>query len=205
MLKHDSDYTLGVDEVGRGCLFGNVVAAAVMMPLELPENGLWKDIKDSKKLTEKKRYILRDYIKENALCIGIGECTPQEIDNINILRASIKAMNIAINKAYEQNSNFTKIYIDGDRFDEFFMINDTIISHECITNGDNKYLNIAAASIIAKCYRDDQIKQGCILHPQWNNYDLAKNKGYGTAKHREAIMKYGFIDGHRKTFNVKNI
>lgn len=193
--------SLGVDEVGRGCLFGSVVAAAVMFPDELPSDEIWKHIKDSKKLSEKKRKFLRDYIVKNAICYGIGECSSKEIDTINILQASHKAMEQAIIQAYEKCKQISHIFIDGDRFKKIMILpDDTYIPHECIVSGDNKYLNIAAASILAKCYRDEAIVKGCEENPSWKLYGFEKNKGYGTKQHFDAIKKYGQLSEHRSTF-----
>lgn len=201
-------YEAGVDEVGRGCLFGPVVSAAVVMPLTFPEEDkLWKQIKDSKKLSEKKRLNLNDYIMENAICYGIGVCSHEEIDKINILKASLKSMHISVNNAYKmafQNNKplFEKIIVDGNRFNPYCPPGEdsTYIPHECYEGGDNKYLNIAAASIIAKTYRDNLIKEGCKENNDWNKYDLLNNKGYGTVKHMDALKKYGPIYGHRMSY-----
>ena len=196
-------YELGVDEVGRGCLFGPVVSAAVVMPLEFLEDDImWKDIKDSKKISEKKRYILEAYIKEKAICYGIGECSSEEIDKVNILQASLRSMQRAINVAYRQNPIFTKILVDGNHFKPFIPPNSEgeCIPYECIEGGDNIKLNIAAASILAKCHRDRYIDSGCSKYPIWNEYDFKNNKGYGTAKHMQALKRLGTIEGHRLSY-----
>ena len=206
-MEH-SQNQIGVDEVGRGCLFGNVVAAAVMLPASFDENDkLWKQIKDSKKVSEKKRYILDEYIRKTAICYGIGECTHEEIDSINILQASIKAMKMAIDNAYamlKDDINVEKIMIDGDKFKTCYIVErngeDLIIPHECIPNGDNIHLNIAAASIIAKCYRDTSIVHTCMNNPVLDRYGLKSNKGYGTPQHIKALKEFGPIKGHRLTF-----
>lgn len=204
MLEYsNTEYELGVDEVGRGCLFGPVVAAAVVMPLTFAEDDiLWKEIKDSKKLSEKKRYILKKYIEENALCYGIGECSHTEIDSINILQASLRSMHRAINIAYKKNPIFTKILVDGNHFKPFIppIADAEYMPHECIEGGDNVKLNIAAASILAKCHRDSYIEDGCNTYPIWNEYDFRKNKGYGTAKHIKALKELGSIEGHRMSY-----
>ena len=201
-------YEVGVDEVGRGCLFGPVVSAAVVMPIEFSEDDiLWKQIKDSKKLSEKKRIMLNEYIKNIAISYGIGICSHSEIDKINILKASLKSMHIAVNNAYKmavENNKpiFEKIIVDGNRFNAYCPPGEdsTYIPHECYESGDNKYLNIAAASIIAKTYRDNIIIEGCKENDEWNRYDLLKNKGYGTAKHMSALKQYGPIEGHRFSY-----
>lgn len=193
--------TIGVDEVGRGTLFGNVVAAAVIMPPDL-DDDLYKEIKDSKKLSFKKREILADYIKKNCITYGIGISTPDEIDKINILQASVKAMHRALFQAYEKNK-FNNIIVDGNYFKPIISPNDDeIISYECIPQGDQKYINIAAASIIAKNYHDNEIIKIVNENPDLNKYDLLKNMGYATLNHRKAIEKYGITDLHRKTFST---
>jgi ribonuclease HII len=201
-LKSDLT-TIGVDEVGRGTLFGNVVAAAVIMPndLELDNNEFYKQIKDSKKLSFKKRQILADYIKDNCITYGIGISTPEEIDKINILQASVKAMHRALFEAYKKNK-FNNIIVDGNYFKPIICPDDDdIISYECIPQGDQKYINIAAASIIAKNYHDNEIIKIVNENPDLNKYDLLKNMGYATLNHRNAIKKYGITDLHRKSFS----
>lgn len=208
MLEYSStDYEIGVDEVGRGCLFGPVVSAAVMMPLSFDESdNLWKEIKDSKKLSEKKRKILKEYITKTAIYYSIGECSHTEIDKINILHASLKSMHIAINNAYniaiQQNKPvFTKILVDGTHFKPYIPPHaEEYIEHVCIEKGDSVKLNIAAASILAKCHRDEYIVNSCINNEELNRYDLANNKGYGTAKHLKALITFGAIEGHRMSF-----
>ena len=197
--------TIGVDEVGRGTLFGNVVAAAVMMPDNLDDN-LFNQIKDSKKLSFKKRTILANYIKEKALTYGIGFATPKEIDDINILQAAIKAMHRALYIAYKKNK-FTSIIVDGNYFKPIICPDndDEIIEYFCIIKGDTKYINIAAASIIAKDYHDNEIIKLVNENPELNKYDLLKNMGYATLKHRNAIKEYGIHDLHRKTFSSCNL
>jgi len=195
--------TIGVDEVGRGTLFGNVVAAAVIMPndLELDNNEFYKQIKDSKKLSFKKRQILADYIKENCITYGIGISTPEEIDKINILQASVKAMHRALFEAYKKNK-FNNIIVDGNYFKPIICPDDDdVISYECVPQGDQKYINIAAASIIAKNYHDNEIIKIVNENPDLNKYDLLKNMGYATLNHRNAIKKYGITDLHRKSFS----
>jgi len=206
LMEISTMYTVGVDEAGRGCLFGPVVAAAVVMPLEFSDE-LYKQIKDSKKISEKKRYILEEYIKKTAISYAIGISDHKEIDKINILQASLKAMHRAVNTVYldcKQNNKpiFENILVDGNHFKPYLPPEEEeCISYECIEQGDNKKLNIAAASILAKCYRDRYIIEGCQQNHDWNNYDLKKNKGYGTASHIKALKEFGPIEGHRLTFN----
>jgi ribonuclease HII len=193
--------TIGVDEVGRGTLFGNVVAAAVIMPDNLDDDELYKQIKDSKKLSFKKRTILANYIKEKAITYGIGIATPKEIDEINILHASIKAMHRALFQAYKIHK-FSNIIVDGNYFKPIICSEDEIINYECIPQGDTKYINIAAASIIAKDFHDNEIIQLIKENPDLNKYDLLKNMGYATLKHRLAIKQFGINNTyHRKTFS----
>jgi ribonuclease HII len=162
---------------------------------------LFNQIKDSKKLSFKKRSILAEYIKEKALTYGIGTCSAKEIDEINILQASIKAMHRALFKAYK-NKKFTSILVDGNYFKPIISPDndDDIIEFNCITKGDQTYINIAAASILAKDHHDKEIIKIVNENPDLNKYDLLKNMGYATLNHRNAIIKYGIHDLHRKTF-----
>lgn len=177
----------GCDEAGRGCLAGPVFAAAVILPpdFECP------DLDDSKKLDEKTRYRLRPIIEQNALAYAVASCSAEEIDRINILQASFLAMNRAISKL-PVKPEF--LIIDGNRFR-----NNTGIAHQCIVKGDGKYMSIAAASILAKTYRDDLMLH---LHDQYPVYSWNRNKGYPTKDHRRAIAEHGICEWHRKTFNL---
>ncbi|MDB4714975.1 ribonuclease HII [Flavobacteriaceae bacterium] len=177
----------GTDEAGRGCLSGPVTAAAVILPADFEEPLL----NDSKKLTEKQRYFLRPIIEEKALAFAVAHCSPSEIDKINILNASIEAMHRALKKL---KLNPIHILVDGNRFHPF-----QNIPHKCIIKGDGKYQNIAAASVLAKTYRDDIMLELDQKHPE---YDWKNNKGYPTKKHREAIKKTGTTIHHRKTFRL---
>lgn len=180
-------YETGTDEAGRGCLAGPVTAAAVILPLEFELELL----NDSKQLSEKTREYLRPLIQEKALCYHITNIGPEIIDEINILNASIKAMQECIVKL---NPVPEYIIVDGNRFKA---INN--IPHSCIVKGDSKYLSIAAASILAKTYRDDYMN---MIHEEYPMYNWKKNKGYPTMEHREAIRKYGITKYHRKTFRL---
>ena len=177
----------GTDEAGRGCLAGPVSAAAVILPesFELPY------LNDSKKLTDSQRYALRPMIEAQAVCFGIAHIFQDEIDEINILNASIKAMHLALDKL-KLRPGF--IAVDGNRFKTY-----KNIPHECVIKGDGKYLNIAAASVLAKTYRDDFMKKLDLDHPQ---YQWKKNKGYPTLAHREGIQKYGVSEHHRTSFQL---
>ena len=177
------NFIAGVDEVGRGPLVGPVVTAAVILPKDFYDER----INDSKKLTEKKRELLYDVIYENAISIGIGMCTNDEIDELNILNATKKAMKEAINNL---NVKPEHVLIDAVKLD-------VDIPSTSIIKGDAKSISIAAASIIAKVTRDRMMVELDKEHPE---YDFKHNKGYGTKKHIDAIYKYGVLKEHRKTF-----
>ena len=186
----------GCDEAGRGCLAGSVYAAAVILPEDY-HNEL---LNDSKQLTEKKRYQLREIIEQDAIAWAVGIVTPEEIDKINILNASILAMHRALDQLKVRPE---AIIVDGNRFKPYFTTQGDSPSvqllHTTIVKGDGKYLSIAAASILAKTYRDDYMNRLAEEYPQ---YDWISNKGYPTKKHREAIRQYGITPYHRKTFNM---
>lgn len=199
------EYTIGVDEVGRGSLFGNVVVGAVILPTPLNDDDIkmYNKIKDSKKLSQKKRKELAIYIKDKALTFGIGEMNNDDIDKYNILQCTLKSSHKALNQAYLKRP-FNKIIIDGIHFNGFIapgIEDNDIIEYECIPKGDSKYLNIAAASIIAKDYHDEQIINLVNLNPELEKYDLLNNKGYGTEKHIKAIQTFGITKYHRKSFS----
>lgn len=186
LLKYQNDLIeCGTDEAGRGCLAGPVTAAAVILPNDFV-NHL---ITDSKILTHKKREKLRPIIEEQAIAYGIAHVWPNEIDKINILNASIKAMHLALEKLKQQPEY---ILVDGNRFKTY-----KACKHECIVKGDGKYLSIAAASILAKTERDRYMTQ---IHQEFPHYNWKKNKGYPTQEHREAIRNFGTTDYHRKSF-----
>lgn len=190
----------GVDESNRGGLIYDVVAACVLLPASFPDNK-YLQIKDSKKLSAKKRAELSEYIKEHAVTYGIGSATNQEIDATNILVATMKAMNRAINEAYKKHP-FKKLQIDGPHFNGYVPPGEDAepLEHECVIKGDAKHLNIAAASILAKHHHDTMFLKLIDEHPELEKYDLRKNQGYGTARHLEAIKKYGITPYHRKSF-----
>lgn len=177
----------GCDEAGRGCLAGAVYAAAVVLPPDF-RNEL---LNDSKKLTEKQRYALRPLIEEAALAWAVGIVTPQEIDRINILNASFLAMHRAIEQLRITPQH---LLIDGNRFKPY-----PGIAHTCVVKGDGKYEAIAAASILAKTYRDDYMNE---LHEKYPMYDWKSNKGYPTKAHRAAIAQYGPSPYHRLSFQL---
>ncbi|WP_159800056.1 ribonuclease HII [Flavobacterium sp. MK4S-17] len=180
-------YETGTDEAGRGCLAGPVTAAAVI----LPEDFSMDNLNDSKQLTEKLREQLRPIIQEKALCYHITNIEPDIIDEINILNASIKAMQECITKLSPAPQY---IIVDGNRFKP---VNN--IPYSCIIKGDSKYLSIAAASVLAKTYRDEYMNR---IHEEYPMYNWKKNKGYPTLEHREAIRKYGITKYHRKSFRL---
>jgi ribonuclease HII len=203
MYKLTDKYTIGIDEVGRGTIFGNVVACGVILPEEFPDNTYLK-IKDSKKLSKKNREILADYIKENAIAYSICEISPEEIDRINILQASLKAMSNCVYEIMKKNK-INKIIVDGNHFNPIMSNDedeDKIIEIECIPKADNIYLSVASASILAKVYHDKQILKLLEEEPELNKYDLKNNMGYATIKHKKAIETYGIHHLHRKTFKT---
>ena len=177
----------GCDEAGRGCLAGSVYAAAVILPEDY-QNDL---LNDSKQLTERRRYQLREIIERDAVAWAVGIVTPEEIDRINILNASILAMHRALDQLKVRPE---AIIIDGNRFKPYQKL-----PYTTIVKGDGKYLSIAAASILAKTYRDDYMNRLAEEYPQ---YDWLSNKGYPTKKHRDATRQYGITPYHRKTFNM---
>lgn len=179
----------GCDEAGRGCLAGPVFAAAVV----LPSNFSCELLNDSKQLKEKTRYSLRTIIEEQALAWAVGIVSHAEIDQINILNASFLAMHRAVSDLKIMPEH---LLIDGNRFKQY-----NNIPHTCIVKGDAKFLSIAAASVLAKTYRDDFMTQ---LNEEYPQYGWSQNKGYPTIKHRLAIEEYGVTPYHRLTFNLTN-
>lgn len=177
----------GCDEAGRGCLAGPVYAAAVIFPANY-SNPL---LNDSKQLSEKKRMALRPIIETEALAYAVASVSAQEIDEINILNASFLAMHRALDILHTQ-AEF--ILVDGNRFKAYGEV-----PHECIVKGDGKYLSIAAASILAKTYRDEHMDT---LACDFPHYDWLSNKGYPTIKHRTAVLEHGLTPHHRKTFRI---
>ncbi|WP_298221086.1 ribonuclease HII [Flavobacterium sp.] len=177
----------GTDEAGRGCLAGPVTAAAVILPIDF-QNEL---LNDSKQLSEKNRFKLKPIIESQAVCYAVTHLEPKIIDEINILNASIKAMQESILKL---NPTPEYIIVDGNRFKPL-----NNIPYSCIIKGDSKYLSIAAASILAKTYRDEYMDK---IHEEFPMYNWKKNKGYPTPEHREAIRKYGTTKYHRMSFRL---
>ena len=188
LLKHtEGIIEAGCDEAGRGCLAGPVFAAAVI----LPNNFKCPELNDSKQISEKKRYELRSYIESNALAYGVAMVDNREIDEINILNASFLAMHRALEKL---NQTPQALLIDGNRFKAY-----KEIPHHCIIKGDGKYLPIAAASILAKTYRDDFMIN---IHQQYPHYKWDKNKGYPSQAHRKAIKEFGVTEYHRLSYKL---
>lgn len=191
MLKlrfiNDKKLEAGCDEAGRGCLAGPVFAAAVILPSNF-KNEL---LNDSKKLSEKSRRILRKIIENEALTWSVASMTPKEIDEINILNASIFSMHKAVKKLHIQPQ---RLLIDGNRFKPF-----EEVEYHTIIKGDGKYMAIAAASILAKTHRDEYMEK---LHEEFPDYDWQNNKGYPTKKHKAAIREIGITDYHRKSFRL---
>lgn len=177
----------GCDEAGRGCLAGAVFAAAVILPKDF-QNEL---LNDSKQLTERQRYALREVIEREAVAWAVGTVSPAEIDKINILNASILAMHRAVDGLKVRPE---ALIIDGNRFRPY-----RDVPHTTVVKGDGKYLSIAAASILAKTYRDDYMNR---LHEEYPYYDWKRNKGYPTKKHREGIRLHGTTPYHRMSFNL---
>lgn len=184
---HSGVIEAGCDEAGRGCLAGPVYAAAVILPPDFRDDLL----NDSKQLTERRRYQLRETIQREAVAWAVGIVDNHEIDSINILRASILAMHRALDQLQVRPQ---EIIVDGNRFHPY---ND--VPHTTIVKGDAKYMSIAAASILAKTYRDDCMAS---LHQEFPMYQWDRNKGYPTKAHREAIRQYGATDHHRTSFNL---
>lgn len=190
MLKshyYDNLVEAGCDEAGRGCLAGSVYAAAVILPPDY-ENDL---LNDSKKLTAKKRYALREVIQRDALAWAVGIVTPEEIDKINILNASFLAMHRALDQLSLRPE---AVIVDGNRFKPY-----QDLPFTTIVKGDGKYLSIAAASVLAKTYRDDYMLS---LAKEYPLYDWQSNMGYPTKKHRQAIRDHGITPYHRKSYNL---
>ncbi len=179
----------GCDEAGRGCFAGPVFAAAVILPKDFHHPLL----NDSKLLTAEERNEVKPFIKENAIAYAVAMVDNDEIDKINILRASFKAMHLALDKLRKRPS---LLLIDGNRFTPYKKLR-----HECIIKGDGIYASIAAASILAKTHRDAYMRQ---LHKEFPHYNWKSNKGYGTPEHREAIQQHGLCRYHRKSFSIES-
>jgi len=187
-FSENARWEAGCDEAGRGCLAGPLFAAAVIFPFPYENN----ELNDSKQLNKSKREALREIIMKDALAYSVVSISEAEIDKINILHASFHGMNLAVKKLHLQPD---LLLIDGNRF-----INETEIPYHCIVKGDAKYLSIAAASILAKTFRDDYMEK---LDVEFPEYGWKQNKGYPTQEHQKALQKFGRTPYHRKTFHVK--
>jgi len=195
-----TEIQVGLDEAGRGSFFGPVFTAAVVMDQTLndPEIDM---IRDSKKLTRKKRNELREYIENNAVAFSVQSCSAVIVDEINILQATYKSFHLCLKHLHELDVKFDRILVDGDNFKTF-----ACQIHNCIPKGDDEYVCIAAASILAKTYHDEYIDKACIADPTLDEkYNLKSNMGYGTKQHRDGIVVHGLSDGHRLTFCKKYV
>ena len=192
---------IGIDEAGRGTMIGPVCIAGVILPKNISELCTEHNVilKDSKKLSKKKRVIAEEFIKKYALDYCIISKSNKIIDEINILEATLKGMHDVVNGMKIKPE---KILVDGDKFKPYRDTEGELIIHECVVEGDNKYMSIAAASILAKTAKDRFIEELLIDHPEYDKYDLSNNSGYGTKKHLEAIEKYGITEYHRTSFGI---
>ena len=190
---------LGIDEAGRGCLFGPVSVAGVIWLDEEPDLSI--EIKDSKKLSLKKRLLAYDYILENSIANSSVLIHHDDIDKDNILTSTLKGMHKCVDNILDYISIDT-ILVDGNQFKLYMDKNGECVNHQCVINGDNMYKSIAAASILAKVNRDNYILNLCEEYPELKKYDIHNNKGYGTKKHLDAIKEYGITKWHRKTFGI---
>lgn len=189
----------GTDEAGRGCLAGPVFAAAVILPKDFKN----KELNDSKKLSRKQREELRTIVEREAIAFAVSSIDNLKIDEINILNASMLAMHHSLDAL---KAKFQFIIVDGNKFKPYKLVGDNtnkgIVPHQTIVKGDGKYLSIAAASVLAKTYRDDFMEAQHALYPE---YDWLNNKGYGVEKHRKAILEFGHSPLHRKSFVLKEM
>jgi len=197
LYKNYDDIEVGLDECARGVMFGRLYAGAVIMPKEKLEDDKFANIKDSKKLSRKKREELYDYIIQNCIEYSIAWVDEKEVDKINVLQANLKAFHLCLDKL---KTEYTNILVDGIHFKYY-----NSIPYQCIKGGDNIYISIAAASILAKVEHDRYIMNLCKLEPELKKYDLENNMGYGTKKHIAAINEYGSSKYHRKTFGICRI
>jgi ribonuclease HII len=197
----ENNIELGIDEAGRGCLLGPVCVGSVIMG-DIKDNLPPYEIKDSKKCSPKIRKILREYIQDNAIAFNVQFIHEKEIDELNILQATMKGMHKCIDEITKQIS-IDRILVDGTYFNTYLDSEMESIEHVCVPQGDNHYLNIAAASILAKEYHDEYILQLVEKNPILKSYDIHNNKGYGTKKHLDSIKSNGLTQFHRKYFLKK--
>ena len=189
---------VGLDEAGRGCLFGPVCVAGVIWCQKDPDDGM--EIKDSKKCTEKYRNKCFEYIKNNCVSYSIQILDHEEIDNKNILQCSIEGMHLCLDEITSK-TKVDMILVDGNHFHQYYSSHmDDFVEHQCVIKGDDTYKSIAAASILAKTYRDNYILKLVEENPELKKYGIHKNKGYGTKEHIEAIKQHGITKWHRKSF-----
>ena len=200
-LFYDDDskvLEVGIDEAGRGCLSGRVYVGAVILPREFSDEK-YKEIKDSKKLTRKKRKELREYIENVAISFCVSYSEPDEIDSKNILEATLDTMHCCVDGL---DTTPDIILVDGDRWKMYTNNDGEVIPHQLIKGGDNEYYSIAAASILAKVYHDEYVEELCNTEPELEKYDWKNNMCYGTKKHIDAIKEHGISKYHRKTFGI---
>jgi len=189
----------GIDEVARGCLAGPVYAAVVIWPKQLDETEVHFKLRDSKKLSKKRREFLKDYIEETAIDFSVASIDNRLIDKNNILNATYMAMHKAIRNL---NVNPEFLLVDGDKFKLYYDNNNELIEHKCIISGDSKYASISAASILAKVYHDYYIESLLNDEPELKRYGWDTNMSYGTEKHIKGIIEYGITEYHRKSFGI---
>ena len=189
---------VGIDEAGRGCLSGRVYVGAVILPIEF-DDDTYLQIKDSKKLSRKKRKMLKEWIINNAIAYGIGWADEKEVDTINILQATFNAMHRALD---DVKVDFDRVLVDGDKF-KLYKRAGEIKEAICIKGGDNKYYSIAAASILAKVFHDEYVENLCKENDEYDKkYSWLSNMGYGTKKHIDGINEYGLTKYHRRSFGL---
>lgn len=196
--ENEGEIEVGLDEAGRGCLFGPVCVAGVIWCQKDPDDGM--EIKDSKKCTEKYRNKCFKYIKDNCVSYSIQTLDHEEIDNKNILQCSIEGMHLCLDEITSK-IKVDMILVDGNHFHQYYSSHmDDFVEHQCVIKGDDTYKSIAAASILAKTYRDNYILKLVEENPELKKYGIHKNKGYGTKEHMEAIKQHGITKWHRKSF-----
>ena len=200
LTKTNTHIEVGIDEVGRGCLFGRVYCAAVILP-ENFDDFLDKKLvlRDSKKVSKKKREIIRKIIEEHAIDYSVAYSESFEVDRDNILQCTLNTMHKCLNKL---KTNVDLILVDGNHFNDYYNKENNLVPHRCIIGGDDSNKSIAAASILAKTHRDEYIQNLCEENEILKRYNIHNNMGYGTQAHIEGIKKYGIIDGHRLTFGI---
>lgn len=199
--QNEDKIELGIDEAGRGCLFGRVYIAGVILPNNILELVDEEDIviKDSKKMSKKNKIRAREFIEKHAFDYNVVYKENTHIDQYNIFASTMEGMHDVVDNITIKPD---KILVDGNSFKKYYDNDGNIIEHECIVEGDNKYMSIAAASILAKTYKDEYIQNIVKEYPDYKKYDLENNSGYGTANHLEAIKLYGITHHHRKTFGL---